>query len=131
MSLHYVMIGASDIARARLFYDAVFPCFGGQLELDVPDYGFCYMFRNGSHTWVATPYNKEAPAPGNGYMPGFVCANPEEIDAAHAAALAHGGTDEGAPGPRPAYGPSFYGAYVRDPDGNKLGFIFDDSWVKL
>ena len=131
MSLHYVMIGTSDIARSRAFYDAVFPCFGGKLELAVPDYGFCYMFRNGSRTWVAAPYNREAPAPGNGYMPGYVCASPAEIDAAHAAALANGGTDEGAPGPRPAYGPNFYGAYVRDPDGNKLGFIFDETWVKL
>ena len=42
------------------------------------------------------------------------------VDAFHAAALAHGGTDEGAPGLRPQYHPNYYGAYVRDPDGNKI-----------
>jgi predicted lactoylglutathione lyase len=56
-------------------------------------------------------------------MPGFRCATPAEVDAAHAAALAHGGSNEGDPGPRPMYGPDFYGAYVRDCDGNKLSFI--------
>ncbi len=45
------------------------------------------------------------------------------VDAAHAAALAHGGSDEGAPGLRTAYAPDYYAAYVRDPDGNKLHFV--------
>lgn len=56
-------------------------------------------------------------------MPGFGCASRGDVDAAHAAALANGGSDEGAPGPRPDYGPEFYGAYVRDPDGNKMSFV--------
>lgn len=42
------------------------------------------------------------------------------MDAFHAAALSNGGTDEGAPGLRAYYHPNYYGAYVRDPDGNKL-----------
>ena len=48
---------------------------------------------------------------------------PEAVKAAHAAALANGGSDEGAPGPRPLYGPDVYAAYARDPDGNKMSFI--------
>lgn len=47
------------------------------------------------------------------------------MNAAHSAALANGGSNEGDPGPRPMYGPEFYGAYVRDPDGNKMSFIFN------
>jgi predicted lactoylglutathione lyase len=44
-----------------------------------------------------------------------------QVDAAHAAGLAAGGSDAGAPGPRPQYHADFYGAYLRDPDGNKIG----------
>ena len=45
------------------------------------------------------------------------------MDEFHRAALACGGTDEGAPGLRPQYNPDFYAAYVRDPDGNKLAAV--------
>jgi catechol 2,3-dioxygenase-like lactoylglutathione lyase family enzyme len=127
MSLDYIMIGTNQLAASRAFYDAVFPCIGGTLEVDFPGYGFCYAFRNGTRAWVAPPHDKQAPAPGNGNMPGFRCAAPAEVDAAYSAAIAQGGTDEGAPGPRPLYGPTFYGAYVRDPCGNKMSFIFDQT----
>lgn len=53
-------------------------------------------------------------------MLAFVAPTHDAVKAAHVAALAHGGTDEGAPGFRPPDGTSFYGAYVRDPAGNKL-----------
>ena len=125
MSLDYIMIGTRDLAASRAFYDAVFPCCGGELEVEYEGYGFCYVFRNKTRAWIAPPNNKEAPEPGNGNMPGFRCADTEEVDAAYAAALAHGGSDEGPPGPRPLYGPNFYGAYVRDPAGNKMSFVHD------
>jgi hypothetical protein len=41
--------------------------------------------------------------------------------------MAAGGTDEGAPGPRPQFAADYYGAYVRDPDGNKLHFVTRES----
>ena len=123
MSIDYIMIGTNDLARARAFYDAVFPAIGGTLDADYPPFTCCYRFRNDTRAWIALPHDKNAAAPGNGSMPGFRCADPAEVDAAHAAALAQGGTNEGDPGPRPQYGPEFYGAYARDPDGNKLSFI--------
>jgi catechol 2,3-dioxygenase-like lactoylglutathione lyase family enzyme len=126
MSLDYVMMGTSNLERSRAFYDAVLPCLGGTLDTDIPGYGFSYLFRNGTRLWVAPPYNREAPLPGNGIMPGLRCATRAEIDAAYAAAMTHGGTDEGPPGLRPLYGPTFYGAYVRDPDGNKMSFVHDE-----
>ena len=55
-------------------------------------------------------------------MPAFAAPSQEAVRAFHKAALAAGGTDEGAPGLRP-YGPSFFAAYVRDPDGNKLSAV--------
>jgi catechol 2,3-dioxygenase-like lactoylglutathione lyase family enzyme len=50
----------------------------------------------------------------------FSVATKELADAFHAAALAAGGTDNGAPGPRPEYGPTYYGAFITDPDGNNI-----------
>ena len=61
-------------------------------------------------------------------MVGFACANNKEVQTAHAMALSQGGMNEGDPGPRPLYGPDFFGAYCRDLDGNKMSFVhFDDS----
>jgi catechol 2,3-dioxygenase-like lactoylglutathione lyase family enzyme len=125
MSVDYIMIGTNDLARARQFYDAVFPLIGGELDADFPGFTFCYKFRNGTRAWIAPPHDKQPATPANGSMPGFRCATQDEVTAAHAAALANGGTSEGDPGPRPMYGPTFFGAYARDPDGNKLSFIYD------
>jgi predicted lactoylglutathione lyase len=58
-------------------------------------------------------------------MPALVAASRDAVDAFHRAALANGGTDEGAPGLRP-FGPSFYACYVRDPDGNKLSAVCEE-----
>lgn len=49
--------------------------------------------------------------------------NRDQVDAFHAAAMTHGGSDEGAPGPRPEYGPDWYAAYLRDPTGNKIAIV--------
>jgi catechol 2,3-dioxygenase-like lactoylglutathione lyase family enzyme len=125
MSLDYIMIGTTNLARSRAFYDAVFPCLGGKIESDYPEFGFSFVFRNQTRAWITFPHDKDAAAPGNGNMPGFRCGDRAEVDAAFAAAISQGGRDEGPPGPRPMYGPNFYGAYVRDPDGNKMSFIHD------
>lgn len=65
-----------------------------------------------------------APAAGNGSMIAFRAKDEIQVQAFHAAALACGGTDAGAPGTRPYYEPSFFVAYVRDPDGNKLAAVY-------
>ena len=123
MSLNYIMLGANDVPRARIFYDALLPLIGGTLEAEDMPHAFCYRLRDGGRIWVATPYNEKTATPGNGTMIGLLCASTSEVDAAHAMALTQGGTDEGAPGPRPHYGPEFYGTYIRDLDGNKLSFV--------
>ena len=123
MSLNYVTLGSNDLPRARAFYDALLPAIGGVLEAEYMPHAFCYQLRDGGRIWVMTPFDEEPAAPGNGTMTGLLCASPTEVDAAHATALAHGGTNEGAPGPRPLYGPEVYGGYIRDPDGNKLSLI--------
>lgn len=124
MSLNYVMLGSSDVAKARAFYDAVMPVIGGKLAAEYMPHAFCYEMRGGGRVWVATPYDEAAAHPGNGNMVGFLCESNAEVRAAHEMALSKGGANEGDPGERPRYGPGFYGAYVRDLDGNKMSFVF-------
>jgi catechol 2,3-dioxygenase-like lactoylglutathione lyase family enzyme len=123
MSLNYVMIGSNDLARSRAFYDAVLPVIGGTLAFDYAPNAVCYQLREG-RVWINRAHNGEPATIGNGSMVGLLCVYQVEVQAAYAAALANGGSDEGAPGPRPDYGPDFYGAYARDPDGNKMSFVF-------
>ncbi|MEM9332520.1 MAG: VOC family protein [Pseudomonadota bacterium] len=123
MSLNYIMLGSNDVATARLFYDAVFPVIGGKLIAEYMPNAFCYELRDGGRVWISNPFNNETATPGNGNMAGFLCSNKEEVDAVYKKALAEGATDEGSPGPRPLYGPDFYGSYIRDLDGNKMSFV--------
>jgi len=68
-------------------------------------------------------------AAGNGWMAAFLCEAKEQVHACYEAALASGGTDEGPPGERP-WRPDYYGAYVRDPDGNKLHFVWNSPGLE-
>lgn len=123
----YVTIGALDSAKAGQFYDAVFGALGSERKLadrgwigygeaDAPGEGFMAC-----HTAICPPYDGQPARPGNGIMIAYQANSPEAVQAAHAAGLTHGGRDEGAPGFRPPEAESgFYGAYLRDPTGNKL-----------
>jgi hypothetical protein len=70
--------------------------------------------------FVCPPFDGRPARAGNGIMIGFQATSKEGVDQAHRAALTHGGTDEGAPGFRPPEKQSWYGAYMRDPTGNKI-----------
>lgn len=116
----YVTIGALDVAGAVPFYDAVLGAIG--YERQFLDGGWAgYGAKGGeADTFLCPPFDGEPARAGNGVMIAFKAPNLEAVAAAHAAALANGGTDEGAPGFRPPEGTSFYGAYMRDPTGNKI-----------
>jgi len=73
--------------------------------------------------WVGLPFNKMPAHPGNGWMAAFSAFSKKAVDEAYAAAISAGAEDEGAPGLRPNFGPNYYGAYVRDLDGNKIHFV--------
>ena len=116
----HTSVGANDLARSRAFYDAVLAPLG--LE---PRYEFGEAVgytRSGEHAqfWVMRPFDGGKAVPGNGSMVAFVATARAQVDACHAAAMAQGGADEGEPGLRPHYHPDYYGAYFRDPDGNKI-----------
>lgn len=73
--------------------------------------------------YVKPPFDGRPASAGNGSMVAFEASNQAQVRALHAAALAAGGTDEGAPGFRAAYGPRFYVGYLRDPQGNKIALF--------
>lgn len=121
--LLYITIGTNDLARAIRFYDPVLGALGlvRQKTLET-EAGYSAPGDSRCRLWVTRPFDGKPATVGNGSMPALVAATRAEVDAFHAAGLAHGGTDEGAPGLRP-FGPSFYACYLRDPDGNKISAV--------
>ena len=124
--LLYSTLGTNDLARAVRFYDAVFAALG---HARMPDWadgwaGWGRDYDEGLSFCLCAPFDGQPATPGNGTMLAFRADSAAQVRAFHAAGLAHGGSDEGAPGTRPDYGPSFYVAYLRDPDGNKLAAVF-------
>jgi catechol 2,3-dioxygenase-like lactoylglutathione lyase family enzyme len=121
--LSHVYIGITDFARAFAFYARVMEALGLPLK-----------FAEAEKAWAAwkpveaerplfiigLPYNGEAARAGNGQMVALTAPSRSAVYACYAAALAAGGTSEGAPGLRPHYHANYYGAYFRDPDGNKI-----------
>jgi catechol 2,3-dioxygenase-like lactoylglutathione lyase family enzyme len=118
--IRYVTIGANDLDRAQTFYDAISAVLGQQRLWRQGDWIGYGPAGGDAKVFICKPHDGQPARAGNGIMVGLQAENTAQIDAFHAAALANGGTCEGPPGPRPAYGDGFYGAYVRDPDGNKL-----------
>ncbi|MGD2131459.1 MAG: VOC family protein [Maricaulaceae bacterium] len=115
----HVTLGTNDLPRAEKFYDAVMGVLGHPVLFKV-DTALAYGTGTGEKLFVLTPFDRQEARPGNGVHAAFKVPSRAMVDAFHAAALANGGTDEGAPGLRPHYHPNYYGAYVRDPDGNKI-----------
>jgi catechol 2,3-dioxygenase-like lactoylglutathione lyase family enzyme len=117
--LHHVSVGVRDVVRAAEFYDPVLATLGYKRVMEFMPYGIGYGEKL-PEFWIQLPADKSFYTVGNGVHIGFGAKSKEAIDAFHRAALGAGGTNEGEPGPRPDYGPAYYGAFVRDCDGNKL-----------
>jgi len=113
----YTTLGTNDLPRATAFYDELFGVIGIKR---IMDFGRGYAWGVGMDKpgfAVMTPFDGQPASVGNGVMIGLVVDSQDKVKALHAKALALGGKDEGAPGPR---GEGFYAAYFRDLDGNKL-----------
>jgi catechol 2,3-dioxygenase-like lactoylglutathione lyase family enzyme len=113
----HACVGASDLSASAAFYDAALAPLGVNNLGPFGD-GIILYGKDKPALLVLTPDNREAPS-ANGVTIGFAAAGPAEVDAFHAAGLAAGGTDEGAPGPRDHL-PGAYAGYLRDPAGNKV-----------
>ncbi len=123
--LGYVTIGALDTEASGKFYDAVLAPVGDERKFaDGGWIGYGPKGVDAHYCYLCPPFNKEPATGGNGSMLAFKAPSQEAVDAAYAAGMANGGRDEGKPGFRPPEGTEFYGAYLRDPTGNKLCIYF-------
>jgi predicted lactoylglutathione lyase len=114
----YVTLGTSDLARAAQFYDAMAAELG-TARMFTTDRAIAWGTPGGAPgIGLTLPFDGQPASVGNGVMIALEARDAAQVDRIHALALAHGGSDEGAPGPRGEGG--FYAGYFRDPDGNKL-----------
>jgi catechol 2,3-dioxygenase-like lactoylglutathione lyase family enzyme len=113
---NHVSVGTRELARASRFYDAALGALGYRRTFS-EDFGNAWGLE-WPEFWATTPAQGEAVA-GNGVHVAFIAPSREAVDRFHAAGLAAGGTDAGAPGARD-YTPDYYAAFLRDPDGNKI-----------
>ena len=116
--IHHLSVGTNDVARAKAFYDPVLAVLGMRVLKDrdtAVDYGVSTLIFS-----IETPVENGPATAGNGVHIAFAAEHRTMVDAFYRTALAHGGSDAGAPGLRPQYDAHYYGAFVRDPDGNKI-----------
>ncbi len=116
----HITIGSNDIARSKKFYDALLGASGGA-PVEPSASGRLIYSHRGGRLMITKPLNGEPATGANGGTIGFAMESTAEVDAWHAAGVAHGGTSiEDPPGIRQGAAGPIYLAYLRDPDGNKL-----------
>lgn len=118
--ISYVTLGVSDLAAAKKFYSELLADLGGKILIDMDRISFIGKSMAAPMLAVCIPYNEEPAQAGNGTMVAFAPGSKEGVDALYNKAIALGAICDGAPGERIAN--VFYGAYVKDLDGNKLCF---------
>ncbi len=119
----HIFISVTDFARALQFYTEVLSSLGLEqrfIDTSKPWAGWHSEGKSRPFLVIGHPFNGQAHDQGNGQMIALAASDRTTVRRAHAVALASRGTCEGAPGLRPQYHANYYGAYFRDPDGNKL-----------
>ncbi len=124
----YATGGADDIARAERYYSAFLPALGCGLEEGSAGLGFGLPVPPGQVPvlpgfYVKPTFDVRPASAGNGSMVAFQARTQKQVWDLHAAVWSAGGSDEGQPGFRTAYGPHFYVGYLRDPQGNKIALF--------
>ncbi|MES2527870.1 MAG: VOC family protein [Bdellovibrionota bacterium] len=116
--IHHVSVGSNDIPKAKKFYDAIFGVLGYRLlhsHSTSLDYGTSSLVFS-----VETPSDGQPATSGNGVHICFSAEDREMVNKFYTAGMENGGRDAGAPGIREKYDPNYYGAFLFDPDGNKI-----------
>lgn len=116
----YVTIGTNDLERAGKFYDELLGILGAKRAMESDRYIGWGTDPSAPMVMVMKPFDGKPATVGNGAMVALFAGAQDKVDALYNKARALGGADEGAPGNR---GGTFYGAYARDLDGNKLCFF--------
>jgi predicted lactoylglutathione lyase len=117
----YVTLGVNDMSKAKAFYSELLAELDAKVLIDMDRIAMIGRSMEEPMVAVCIPYNEEAPNPGNGNMLALNPGSKEMVDKLYHKAIELGGTCEGAPGQR--IPDMFYGAYFRDPDGNKVAFF--------
>ncbi len=119
--IDHVSIEVRDLVASAAFYDALLAPLGMTRQADQPatvGWGKRYP-----EFWINLRAEMAPLAPTSGMHVCLRARGTGAVDAAHAAALAQGGTDDGAPGMRPEYCDNYYAAFIRDPDGNRIEVV--------
>jgi len=122
--LHHISLGTVDLARATAFYDAALGALG-YVRVWTDRTAVGYGSPGGGDKLAIKLKGEGAIGPGPGFHLAFAASSRDAVAAFHRAALSHGGVDNGGPGPRPAYGPNYFAAFVLDPDGHRLEAVID------
>ncbi|WP_246729034.1 VOC family protein [Methylosinus sp. RM1] len=123
MMLSHVFIGVTDFPRAFAFYSVIMDELGFPLKFAEPEKTWAgWRPANAARPLllIGRPYEGECASAGNGQMVALLAPTRAAVDKCYGIAIANGAHCEGEPGLRPQYHPDYYGAYFRDPDGNKL-----------
>jgi catechol 2,3-dioxygenase-like lactoylglutathione lyase family enzyme len=123
--LHHISLAASDLARSGAFYDAVLGALGYRRVFE-DHTAVGYGIEDGKDL-LCLKLRPAVTPPGPGFHLAFAAPNRLAVDAFHAAALRHGGVDNGGPGLRPDYGPHYYAAFVIDPDGHRVEAVINTA----
>ena len=121
----YVLVGTNDFEKAVAFYDNLLAGLNAKKAMDTPDHVLWNTWEESCWFGVTKAFDGKPATAWNWNMSAFIVDSPKKVDEMYQAALDLGATDEGAPGFRGG-GESFYGAYFRDLDGNKLNFFYVD-----
>jgi catechol 2,3-dioxygenase-like lactoylglutathione lyase family enzyme len=119
----HIFVSVSDFDRALAFYNPLMAALGIAARFCEPERPWAGWQSSPAARplfVIGKPYDGKPHEPGNGQMIAFLAESRALVDRAYAVALANGGKSEGEPGLRPEYHEHYYGAYFRDPDGNKL-----------
>jgi catechol 2,3-dioxygenase-like lactoylglutathione lyase family enzyme len=120
----HIMIGSNDIDRSKTFYDALFAAMGAPVDVKHPPGRLVYS-HDGNRLIVTKPIDGQPATSANGGTLGFKMAGPDQVLAWHKAGVENGGTPiEDPPGERKNPMGTFFVAYLRDPDGNKLCAVY-------
>ncbi|MFL5018851.1 MAG: VOC family protein [Rhizobium sp.] len=130
--LHHASLGVSDIERSAAFYDAALGAFGYIRVWDdirPGETGQAIGYGNpGGGDKLAIKHRPDGQRPpGPGFHLAFAAPSRQAVDRFYAAAIAHGGSDNGPPGLRSHYGEHYYAAFVIDPDGHALEAVFNSA----
>ncbi|MFC4313524.1 VOC family protein [Steroidobacter flavus] len=122
--LHHLSFAVRDLERAASFYDAVLASLGF-VRVWSDDTAVGYGYPGGGDKLALKLVTEGIAIPGPGFHLALAASHRDQVDQFHAAALRHGGRDNGQPGLRPDYGPQYYAAFVIDPDGYRIEAVIN------